>query len=414
MALIAAVSALHQVQWQSCRSIGADLLRAYSGIEGVSPFFLEGNSPSELLKSAREVHDAQPTAIGYLDHAPHAALFLAALAEVYGERTIPPVYVHVYGDFSLGLAGWRSSEDWLKKFRIQWISASHRHARMLGKLLKHPHESVEVCPFPVDCGHFQANEDVRREQRAKFGIGEGEWLAVYGGRISLQKNVEPLLDIWRTFQRESPAKLIIAGTFDDLGAPITGIREPLNGSFHRFQEALRESGAIYAGALTREEMAGLYAAADAYLSLSLHHDEDFGLAPAEALCSGVPVLLSDWGGYSGFVSEVPGDCRLIPVKLNPAMGLRIDRARAFSSFIQMANVENSATRVERARRYAARFSTEAVRESLKTILKRNPPLFTGFSTMAGGIAERMQQETPFSRALEERRIYEYLYANYLS
>jgi glycosyltransferase involved in cell wall biosynthesis len=254
----------------------------------------------------------------------------------------------------------------------------------------------------------------RSAWREKFGAGENEWLAVYGGRVSLQKNVEPLLEIWRRFRSVAHAKLVIAGTFDDLGAPLTGIREPLNGSFQRFESCLAGSGAIYAGALSRDEMAGLYNAADAYLSLSAHHDEDFGLAPAEALCSGAAVLLSDWGGYSSFAGEVPGDSYFIPVRFAQPRGLALDRAKAFATLIQMSNVENFASRVERSARYRSRLSIEAVRDSLQTILNRSPHVFAGFSTAAHAVAGRMRQGSPFSHEPEGRKIYEFLYADYLS
>jgi hypothetical protein len=40
-----------------------------------------------------------------------------------------------------------------------------------------------------------------------------------------------------------------------------------------------------------------------FLSLSHHEFEDMGVAPCEALSRGLPCVLSDWGGYSDFVSE---------------------------------------------------------------------------------------------------------------
>lgn len=388
-------------------------MRAYQGIAGTKVFFLESDSPQRLLKLAAAVHDAQPAKVVYGDHSPHAALFLAALAEVYRDLPLPEVYVHVYGDFTLGLEGWQHSSGILERFRIQWICASARQARLIGRLLKNSSQTMEVCPFPVDVEHFRPDPQLRKQWREKLGLKDDEWAAVYAGRISLQKNVEPLLRIWSQFQYGTNVKLVIAGSFDDLGAPMTGIREPLNGSFHRFHRELEDTGAIYAGSLAREDMAGLYNAADAYVSLSLHHDEDFGLAPAEALCTGARALLSDWGGYASFLSESAEDCRLIPVKFNEAMGFKIDRVKAFSTLIQSSNVENFEIRVERARRYRRRFSVEAVRESLLMILGRSPQPFAGFSTAAAVIGERMRHEIPFSQAPSQRDLYKFVYANYI-
>jgi hypothetical protein len=144
MKLTAVVSSASHVHWTSCRSIGADLLRAYSGLNDTKAFFLEGESPKSLLQTARAVYDAGPSALVYLDHTPHPALFLAALSEVYGERARPSVYVHVYGDFTLRIPGWIAAGEWLERFSIQWICASHRHARFVGNFLKRPRGTLEV------------------------------------------------------------------------------------------------------------------------------------------------------------------------------------------------------------------------------------------------------------------------------
>jgi len=55
------------------------------------------------------------------------------------------------------------------------------------------------------------------------------------------------------------------------------------------------------GALSEEEMAALYRAADVYCQPSW--GESFGLAPLEALACGVPVIATGWGGVLDFLDE---------------------------------------------------------------------------------------------------------------
>ncbi len=66
--------------------------------------------------------------------------------------------------------------------------------------------------------------------------------------------------------------------------------------------------------LSGDEVAALFAEAHAYVSL--HRSEGFGLTVAEAMAHGLPVVATDYGGTSEFLTaEVgwPVPCRLVPV-----------------------------------------------------------------------------------------------------
>jgi len=71
-------------------------------------------------------------------------------------------------------------------------------------------------------------------------------------------------------------------------------------------EALRELAADYPNILfiekimTREEIAGLVAVCDSYISL--HRSEGFGLGPAEAMSLGKPVIATDWSGNVDYMT----------------------------------------------------------------------------------------------------------------
>jgi hypothetical protein len=61
------------------------------------------------------------------------------------------------------------------------------------------------------------------------------------------------------------------------------------------------------------QKAGLFRAADVFLSLSDNIQETFGLTVVEALAAGLPVVASDWNGYKALVQhEVTGF--LVPTK----------------------------------------------------------------------------------------------------
>jgi glycosyltransferase involved in cell wall biosynthesis len=70
---------------------------------------------------------------------------------------------------------------------------------------------------------------------------------------------------------------------------------------------------LFAETLSRAEMTGLIASADAVLSL--HRSEGFGLLPAEAMMQGVPAVATGWSGNLDFMTE--DDSALIGYKLVP-------------------------------------------------------------------------------------------------
>ncbi|MGZ3807168.1 MAG: glycosyltransferase, partial [Bacteriovorax sp.] len=104
---------------------------------------------------------------------------------------------------------------------------------------------------------------------------------------------------------------------------------------------------------------------DMFISLSLYHDEDYGMSPAEAMACGLPTLLTDWGGYSSFASTA-WPCQLVPVKITE-FGLQInttsiqefykaqkesnindaDRERWSKEFLNVFSIKNSVLELEK-------------------------------------------------------------------
>src|SRR6185295_1470342 len=115
--------------------------------------------------------------------------------------------------------------------------------------------------------------------------------------------------------RGAKLTLAFAGEVDDIGADFLGI-ELGTGLFrqHFYEElisTLKGSSVKVAmlGNLNPDELRHAYNAADTFVSLSMHHDEDFGMSPGEALCCGTPVILSGWGGFHSFPQHVPAELR---------------------------------------------------------------------------------------------------------
>ena len=113
----------------------------------------------------------------------------------------------------------------------------------------------------------------------------------------------------------------MAGPMDDLGMPYVGRSGPLGAFFGQFlsaKEALKEyfetKTFINLGNVNQSELKSLYCASDLLINLSTHNDEDYGMAPAEALCCGCPAILSSWGGFFSFKTLVPEHVGLVKLK----------------------------------------------------------------------------------------------------
>lgn len=110
--------------------------------------------------------------------------------------------------------------------------------------------------------------------RARFPQLTGQRLLLFLGRLHPKKGLDLLLAAWRA---QPGARLVLAG--------------PGEGPY---VEALRRAAGadvVWAGMLEGDEKWGAFRAADAFILPS--HQENFGIAVAEALSCGCPALISD-------------------------------------------------------------------------------------------------------------------------
>jgi glycosyltransferase involved in cell wall biosynthesis len=71
----------------------------------------------------------------------------------------------------------------------------------------------------------------------------------------------------------------------------------LGSTYQKVATLLKENEIIYLSNKSHNELHQLYNCADYFISLSLFHDEDFGCAPIESAFTGLPLIMTEWGGY---------------------------------------------------------------------------------------------------------------------
>ncbi len=143
---------------------------------------------------------------------------------------------------------------------------------------------ARVVPFGIDKRGFSPrhrDESVRARMLADCGLSPDADLLVSVSRLDPEKRVPTMLEGFRQASRQRPMGLVLFGR----GAMERSIK----------RQIARTPGVHLAGYVgSREAMATAVASGDALLHGSAA--ETYGLVVAEAVCSGLPVIVPDRGG----------------------------------------------------------------------------------------------------------------------
>lgn len=424
----ALVYSMKKSSWKSCQFITANLENTYRyafSNETFRTFDLNTEMTEyEIYSLAKDIINYNPTHLIFIDHRPHPELLIEYLSRllVLGRANRFEVVFHIFGDFTLYAKKWLSVEKSLKNFKVKWVAASERQKKLVSKFLT---TDCFKCPFPVDGNEFSYSSKKRKLVRKKLGFENSEVVFLYTGRMSLQKQVLSLIKDFSIFLKKFnlQATLLLAGEFDDLGNPFTGIYYE-NGEF--FQEYLKLLGKIgesekkkiiYLGNLSSTELNDIYQASDCFVSLSVHNDEDFGMSPAEAICTGLPAILSDWAGYASFVEKINNESTLIPIEMREAK-------LAYDSILLVKKLFLYSTKIEKIRSLRERiaevnksnFEIRHCKKTIRDIIFYKSEPFNGFTKRMHQLKEAFESDRPpfLQLKTDYSKLYRELYDSYLS
>lgn len=125
----------------------------------------------------------------------------------------------------------------------------------------------------------------------RIGVDPDAVKVLYVGRVSVEKNLPLLTEIWPRVSRACADK---------------GVRAQLlvigDGPYReRMEQALTPHGAVMLGFKHGDELSALYACSDLFVFPSL--TDTLGQVVMEAQCAGLPVVVSDRGGPSEVVDD---------------------------------------------------------------------------------------------------------------
>jgi len=156
-----------------------------------------------------------------------------------------------------------------------------------------PHDRIKACPRGVNTeifGTHRRDEMKRREILSSISATQDSAVILYAGRLSPEKNIGLLLEMMRVLKNDSADyRLIVAGA------------GPLESSFKEDAEKYFPGRVTMLGHVDKERLADLYANSDVFVHPNPR--EPFGIAPLEAMTSGIATVAPRSGGILSYAND---------------------------------------------------------------------------------------------------------------
>lgn len=309
----------------------------------------------------------------------------------------------IYGNMTVEIERWLELNKILAGERVLFLAASHRSAQQLSLFIKGG-EIVEI-PYPISEMHFRTPT---HNDHPEIGI-------IYAGRLTPQKNILGVMQTFNLAKEIVPnLKLHIAGNFHDISYPLHGLALNLEAFKKDFYDQIEKSngGIIYHGQLGQEELLDLNSTCDYTLSMSTHHDEDFGVSIAQGLAQGLIPIVSNWGGHPNYTRLVDGV--LVPISVNDQSIPHFSVKHLLMVLLDLKkmSLDQKKHNQIKAKSY---LSTTSFHQLFNSVLKDEIPRYLGQSDLFLRYAEIFKEHDPFCQSNPPGKIFDYfsIYRTYL-
>ena len=181
----------------------------------------------------------------------------------------------------------------------QW--EEYLRQRFAAKTIARPH--LPLIPLGVDIGFQQkarTNPNARKYIREKLQLSDQDVLVLWVGRLSYFEKAFPQ-SMFIALQRAADYSGV------SLHFAMVGWFPSGEEDYHLYQEAAQaycsRVPVHFLDGRNQTLLKQSWAAADIFLSLVDNPQETFGLSPVEAMAASLPVVVSDWDGYSYTVRD---------------------------------------------------------------------------------------------------------------
>jgi len=391
------------IDWKSCQSISSNLVKSYESLDAYEIKHFEvpmyNEFPADLVATSKKICEFSPDKIVFVDHGEAPSMLLTHYLLNTSNKETEFIF-HIYGDFTFFLNSWAKTFGLLKSKKVKLVCASEAQSQIVAGIMERDTDRVKTIPFSVESNDYFFSQELRDNFRTKHNLSKNDKVVVYTGRISLQKNVVYLVECFRDFCKkfgDENLHLLIAGPCDDIGMPYLNKNLLVNFYRSKFLESIEQLDNVkYLGVLEKKELNELYSGADIYCSLSTHNDEDFGMAPAEALMTGCQGVLTNWGGYQSFIENSKN---VYPVDVeikNDSIDIVI--TKFYKTLMKAIGVNhNEDKRKEVAREVAERFSLNKSIEYIRDLVEREGDELEGVSDKLLRYAEKSKNGNLFHK-----------------
>lgn len=257
------------------------------------------------------------------------------------------ILFHVFGNFIRNGDLWAQQSHLLQGKKVKFLAASPAYKKVLASFI--PESNLGLVPFPVQFS-----------QEFKTAPTPETWKLIYSGRYHEQKNCTVLIEALDKLavHNQQKIELTMMVVFDDFNPTTIQTKKRQGEQYARFINACAKTSSYLSVQFiphgSFQEMSRQFSQHHAFISFSTFFDEDYGCAVLEALCSGLPCVLSRWGGYGDFAALFPHFCfGLDVIEENNQLVLEAD---LFESFVEKActmNTEERAMNSRQARQFAS-------------------------------------------------------------
>ncbi|MEA3372704.1 MAG: glycosyltransferase family 1 protein [Campylobacterota bacterium] len=183
----------------------------------------------------------------------------------------------------------RMTDRWMERFYKKFIhifSRSEIYGEIMQKDIRIAPEKISYIRPGTNLKRFSPNHRHERVWEL-YGFSGQSVKVLYVGRMTKEKNVPFLLDVWEKLKEQYP----------DLNVELALIGE---GSCHQRALALKSIGVHALGPVVGDELSHFYASADIFVFPSV--TDTLGQVVMESAASGLPVVVSTVGGPKSLIN----------------------------------------------------------------------------------------------------------------
>ena len=172
-----------------------------------------------------------------------------------------------------------------KDFRAIFIR-SNEYFDVIKSELRFSEDRIYTIPAGIDLNRFNPNFKDENLWHRVYGLPKDVVVALYVGRLTVEKNVPFLLELWRDIAKEYPkAWLVMVGS----------------GKYYKKRDEYKKSNILFLGHKEGKELSTIFASVNFFVFPST--TDTLGQVVMEALASGLPVIVSDKGGPKTLVNK---------------------------------------------------------------------------------------------------------------